>query len=321
MTVSIIIAVKTWQKNLEECVAKCLELDFSDFEIIILPDEPLQVSVPEGKVPIVVIPTGSVKPSDKRDIALKHAKGEILAFLDDDAYPVKDWLKIALVNFKDPEVAAVGGPAVTPLSDSFAQKASGAIYASVAVSGQFIYRYVPKKRKEVDDYPSCNFLVRKSVMLELGGFNTKFWPGEDTKLCLDITKKLNKRIVYDPGAIVYHHRRPVFLAHLKQIASYALHRGYFVKKYPETSLKFSYFVPTLFVLAVVCGGILFLIFPAFKLPFLLGLSSYFLLVFIFSLSKDLRLIIRVFIGIIFSHITYGIFFLKGLLSSRLPEGK
>jgi len=241
--------------------------------------------------------------------------------LDDDAYPVKDWLKIALVNFKDPEVAAVGGPAVTPLSDSFAQKASGAIYASVAVSGQFIYRYVPKKRKEVDDYPSCNFLVRKSVMLELGGFNTKFWPGEDTKLCLDITKKLNKRIVYDPGAIVYHHRRPVFLAHLKQIASYALHRGYFVKKYPETSLKFSYFVPTLFVLAVVCGGILFLIFPAFKLPFLLGLSSYFLLVFIFSLSKDLRLIIRVFIGIIFSHITYGIFFLKGLLSSRLPEGK
>jgi cellulose synthase/poly-beta-1,6-N-acetylglucosamine synthase-like glycosyltransferase len=323
MTVSIIIAVKTWQKNLEECVAKCLELDFSDFEIIILPDEPLQVSIPEGKAPIVVIPTGPVKPSDKRDIALKYAKGEILAFLDDDTYPEKDWLKNAVNNFKDSDVAAVGGPGVTPATDLYnlASSTSSSVLASKLVSGPFNYRYVQGVRKEVDDYPSCNLLVRKSVMQELGGFDTKFWPGEDTKLCLDITKKLKKKIIYDPNVLAYHHRRPDYLAHLRQVASYALHRGYFVKKYPETSLKFSYFVPTLFVLAMVCGGILFLIFPAFKLPFLLGLSTYFLLVFIFSLSKDLRLIIRVFIGIIFSHITYGIFFLKGLLSSRLPEGK
>jgi glycosyltransferase involved in cell wall biosynthesis len=71
----------------------------------------------KGIVPISIIPTGPLKPSDKRDIALKHAKGQILAFLDDDAYPVKEWLKAALVNFSDPEVAAVGGPAVTPLND------------------------------------------------------------------------------------------------------------------------------------------------------------------------------------------------------------
>ena len=111
-----------------------------------------------------------------------HAKGEILAFLDDDAYPVKDWLKNAVKNFSDPQVAAVGGPAVTPEEDSDLQKTSGLIYSSVLVSGNFTYRYIPGKRQEVEDYPSCNFLVRKSVMQELGGFNTNFWPGEDTKL-------------------------------------------------------------------------------------------------------------------------------------------
>ena len=294
-------------------------MDFSDFEIIILPDGLLEADVSQWKVPLTIIPTGPAKPSDKRDIALKHARGEILAFLDDDAYPEKDWLKKAVDNFKDPDVAAVGGPAVTPKSDNFASKASGAIYASMAVSGQFKYRYIPGIKREVDDYPSCNLFVRKSVMQELGGFNTKFWPGEDTKLCLDITKKLKKKIIYDPGVLVYHHRRPVFLAHLKQIASYALHRGYFVKKYPETSLKFSYFVPTLFVLSVVCGSILSLLFPALLTPFLFGLSLYLLLVFISSLSKELQLIFPVFLGIIFSHIVYGIFFLKGLLSVRLSE--
>jgi cellulose synthase/poly-beta-1,6-N-acetylglucosamine synthase-like glycosyltransferase len=271
-------------------------------------------------VPISIIPTGPVRPSDKRDIALKYVKGEILAFLDDDAYPARDWLKNAVEDFKDKEVAAVAGPAVTPKLD-LASAASGAIYSSVAVSGQFVYRYVPGKRREVDDYPSCNLFVRRSVMEELGGFNTKFWPGEDTKLCLDITKKLKKKILYDPLVLVYHHRRATFSSHLKQIAGYALHRGYFVKKYPETSLKFSYFLPTLFVLAVAFGSILCVAFPAFKLSYFLCLFLYLLLVFIFSLSKDLRLIIPVFIGIIFTHITYGIFFLKGLLSARLPEGK
>ena len=232
MTVSIIIAVKTWQKNLEECVNKCLELDYQDFEIIILPDEPLnQPFIPKSSTSIKVIPTGAISPADKRDIALKYAKGEILGFIDDDAYPRKDWLSNALKDFNDDNVAAVGGPAVTPLDDSLRQKASGAVYSSLAVSGNFIYRYLPKKRREVDDYPSCNFIVRKSVMQELGGFDTKFWPGEDTKLCLDITKKLKKKIIYDPEVFVWHHRRKLFIPHLKQIINYAQHRGYFVKKY------------------------------------------------------------------------------------------
>ena len=108
MTVSIIIAVKTWQKNLEECVAKILELDYPDFEIIILPDEALADGLlVRGAIPITVIPTGPVNPAEKRDLGIKHAKGEIIAFIDDDAYPVKDWLKAAIVNFKDPEVAGI----------------------------------------------------------------------------------------------------------------------------------------------------------------------------------------------------------------------
>ncbi len=103
MTVSIIIAVKTWQKNLEECIKRCRELDFADFEILVLPDiaeglSPtyLNRSQTKGAVPIKIIPTGSVNPAQKRDIAMDYARGEILAFIDDDAYPQKDWLKNAL---------------------------------------------------------------------------------------------------------------------------------------------------------------------------------------------------------------------------------
>ena len=320
MTVSIIIAVKTWQKNLENCVSKCQELDYRDFEIIVLPDESTGRDCPRmGTVPVSIFPTGPVCPSDKRDLALKYAKGDIIAFIDDDAYPAKDWLKNAVEIFSDKEVAAVGGPAVTPQEDSLLQKASGAVFASFIVSGQFNCRYIPKKRREVYDYPSCNLLVRKSVLAELGGFNTVFWPGEDTKLCLDIVKGLGKKIIYDPGVLVYHHRRPLFLPHLRQVSSYSLHRGYFVKKYPETSFRLPYFLPSLFVIGLILGGVISLFLPSLRILYFIGILSYLAIVFIFSIYKDLRLILPVFFGIISTHIAYGIYFLKGIFTKKLTE--
>jgi len=262
-----------------------------------------------------------VSPPRKRDIGLKHSKGDILAFIDDDAYPCKDWLKNAVRNFSDQNVAAVGGPAITPKEDSSRQKASGLVYSSPLVSGKFVYRYLPKIRIEVDDYPSCNFFVRRDAMEELGGFKTNFWPGEDTKFCLEITKNLGKKIIYDPEVVVFHHRREVFLPHIRQIASYALHRGYFVKRYPQTSSKFSFFLPSFLVAAFFVGGIIALFSNSFRTAYLFGVFLYLILILAFSLTKEIALIIPVFLGMVFTHIAYGIYFLKGLLSKELVEEK
>jgi cellulose synthase/poly-beta-1,6-N-acetylglucosamine synthase-like glycosyltransferase len=321
MTVSIIIAVRTWQANLAECVTKCLKLEASGYEILILPDEDCfkeaQHFLRSG-IPLKIIPTGNVLPGKKRDIALGHAQGQILAFLDDDAYPAKDWLKNALRYFSDEAVAAVGGPAVTPASDTLLQRASGLVYSSYAMSGSYVYRYVPRRARFVVDYPSCNFLVRAQVMRRIGGFATDFWPGEDTKFCLDISR-LGKKIIYAPDVLVYHHRRSLFVPHLKQIASYGLHRGYFVKRYPQTSLRIAYFLPSFFTVMALAGGVFGLLYLPVKLIFLTVTFVYLSLVFIFSVSKELALIPLVFFGIISSHFSYGIYFLKGLLVKRLPE--
>lgn len=292
---------------------------------MILPDNQglspseLSRSSTKGATPIKIIPTGPLSPAKKRDLALKYAKGEVLAFIDDDAYPDKDWLKNAMENFKDENVAGVVGPAVTAPADNLRQKASGIIYSSILVSAQFLYRYVPKNKREVNDYPSCNFLVRKSILEQLGGFNTNFWPGEDTKLCLDITKNIEKKIIYDPRVLVYHHRRPLFISHLRQVASYALHRGYFVKRYPQTSLRLTYFIPSIFVTVNLLASSFSLFFPGLRFVYLLCLSLYFSIIFIFSISKELQLIPLVFFGIILTQLAYGIYFLKGLLSRRLKE--
>jgi len=255
----------------------------------------------------------------KRDLGLKFAKGEILAFIDDDAYPEKDWLKNAIKNFIDSDIAAVGGPAITPEEDNLRQRASGKIYESFLVSGRFNLRYIPKNKCYVDDFPTCNFFVRKSVMDELGGFKISFWPGEDTFLCLEVTKKLGKKIVYDPEVKVYHHRRPLFLPHLRQITRYALHRGHFVKRYPQTSLRLPYFIPSFLLVGLILGLVLSLISPFLRIIYLILLITYLLLVFLFSLSKNIELAFLKFSGIILTHLVYGLFFIKGLISKQLRE--
>ncbi len=314
--VSIIIAVKGFNDFLKESLQKCLKLTYQDYEIIILPDEEFPYEDPKVRV----IPTGACLPAKKRDIGSAQAKGEILAFLDDDAYPSKNWLTCALKNFEDADVAAVGGPAVTPPTEDFLRRSSGLVYESFATSGTFRYRYIKAKKRLVDDYPSCNLLVRKDIFEQLGGFKTNFWPGEDTHLCLEITKRLNKKIVYDPEALVFHHRRPLFLPHLKQISSYALHRGYFVKRFPETSLRWQYFIPTVFLAWLVLGLGFAFFDHSFAYVYAGSVLAYslFVLANVFN-KRDIKMTALVTLGVFLTHICYGLYFIFGLIASGLKE--
>lgn len=316
--VAIIIPLKEINHNLKECIDSCLRLDYPNFEIIVLPDENSGVfQFHSDKIRIIA--TSNITPPKKRDFVLDKTDADILAFVDDDAYPIKDWLKNAVIHFSDNEIAAVCGPAVTPNNDSLRQKASGEVYESFLVSGMHALRYKSQKVCFVWDYPSCNFLVRRSIFSDLGGFNTNFWPGEDTFLCTAITRKLNKKIIYDPEVLVYHHRRPLYIPHLKQVVSYALHRGYFTKRGFNPNFEPTYFLPSLFLIGLVLGFVLTLFINQLQTAYLALVTAYLLLVVIFSISKDLRLILLKFFGIITTHIAYGFFFLKGLFQTKLKE--
>jgi cellulose synthase/poly-beta-1,6-N-acetylglucosamine synthase-like glycosyltransferase len=312
-SISIIIPVKAINEFIRESLSYIQQLDYQDFEVLIFPDEDKGESFPHTRV----ISTGSIGPAEKRDLALKYARGDILAFLDDDAYPKSDWLRNALVHFDNPEVAAVGGPAVTSSNDNIRQQASGEAYASWLVSGQYNYRYRPGRLREVDDYPSVNLLVRKDIFARVGGFNSNYYPGEDTKLCWDIID-LGYKIIYDPTVLVWHHRRPVFRPHLGQVAGYAVHRGNFARALATNSFKLVYFVPSLFVLFVIFFPVLGYFFK-WVYPLYLGVLTIYLLLVIVSVIRIKHFSVALLTAstIIATNFTYGIYFLKGLLTKKL----
>ncbi|KUK82465.1 MAG: glycosyl transferase [Microgenomates bacterium 39_6] len=178
----------------------------------------------------------------------------------------------------------------------------------------------------VDDYPPFNLAVKGEALKKVGGFSCQFWPGEDTKLCLDLVYQLDKKIVYDPGSIVFHHRRKIFLPHLKQLGRYGYHRGLFVKLFPQTSKRLGYFLPALFSLGLIFGPPTYFVFRFLKLffwadliktVFLTGLGLYAFLLVINSLwvlvkSKKPGVALLLLLVIPISHLYYGLRFLQGL---------
>jgi GT2 family glycosyltransferase len=314
---SIIIPVKELNDYLTESIPIMLSLDHDSFEIIILPNEKPKKLKPFFKDRrIKIIPTGKVSPAIKRDIGAKKSNADILAFIDDDAYPKADWLKLADKIFREKKYAAVCGPAITPENDTLAQNASGLAFESLIGGGGMAYRYKPAKNSFfVNDYPTVNLLVSRKAFFDVNGFDNAFWPGEDTKFCLDLIKKGHK-IWYCKDLIVWHHRRGLFFPHLKQVGNYGKHRGYFAKKFPETSFHLTYFIPSIFFIGNICLLILSFFSQFFLKTWGVLLAIYFilLLIDIFSRTKDIAMGIMAILTIFLTHLTYGAMFLKGLLS-------
>jgi cellulose synthase/poly-beta-1,6-N-acetylglucosamine synthase-like glycosyltransferase len=213
---------------------------------------------------------------------------------------------------------------VTPHNDGYLARIGGRVYRNRLVSGNYRYRYVAGGvRRDVDDYPSCNLFVRRDLLMKIGGYRTDFWPGEDTLLCKDIIDA-GQRIVYDPWVVVYHHRRPLFLPHVRQLGRYAFHRGYFCKRYPSNSRRLSYFVPTLFCLALAATALVDALVwvAAPSAVFLWCLHAPFLLyaglVLAGSFSFRPATWLLTAAGIFVTHVTYGVRFLQGLLARRAP---
>lgn len=315
--VSIVIACPGPSAYLDEALAGLAKQSYTNFEVIVLPDE--AATLGEYPFDLRMIPTGKTRPAEKRNSGINAARGSITAFLDDDAYPAPNWLEQAVKYFAVADIGGVGGPGVTPPNDPFMAQAGGRVYANILVSGNYRYRYSGDRiRSSIDDYPSCNLLVRTELLRKIDGYRTEFWPGEDTILCSDIVHGETQRLVYDPWVLVYHHRRPLFLPHLRQIGRYALHRGHFAKRFPKTSLRLSYFIPTLFLLGLIFGGVAAWFIPLLRWPYLGVVALYLLLSGTTTLHINPFMWLITWLGTIATHLVYGARFLQGLISRRMP---
>ncbi len=262
----------------------------------------------------VIVAEGSC-PSRQRNRAAEVARGEILYFLDDDSQVTPHFLQTAVRHYADPAVAAVGGPSLTPATDTPLQQAIGLALSSPFGGGAVRNRYRQSGSvRETGDNELilCNLSFRREVFLELGGFDERLYPNEENAL-MDRLRKSGWRMVHDPALAVRRSQRPTWRAFVRQLFTYGRGRAEQTILYGAGSL--TTFAPSLFLLYLCTLPLLHN--PVYSLPLL----CYAIMDLVFALVaaassgwfQALPKLLLVFPAL---HLAYGAGMLLGLVAPR-----
>lgn len=233
--VTVVIPTVGRPDFLVACVEGILAGTFAEFEIVIVDqskDDRSRAAVAErwGTDPRVRYYHSDVTGAARaRNFGFERARGEIVAYIDDDAVPVTGWLAAYAQGFRDlgPPVGMIGGRIVLTWDRPKPSWYPRGFLPLLGMhdAGEAVRPFPP------GDFPvSANFALRRSVMAEVGGFDTRLGfdvgrrnpllGGEDSHLGLKVMNA-GHAVYYHPGAEVRH-----FVRSSKLSPRYFLRRCY-----------------------------------------------------------------------------------------------
>ncbi|MFX4261491.1 mycofactocin biosynthesis glycosyltransferase MftF [Pelotomaculum propionicicum] len=237
---SVVIPTYNRREMLAGCVRSLLDMDYprEKMEIIVVDDAsplPVEVGYNGPSLRVVRLDTNG-GPAAARNQAVKLAKGEIIAFLDDDCLAHRGWLRALVPCFQYPDVAAAGGrvePAgLTRPLDRYEQ------FQSPLMMGQRQRKV--RKGSSLSYLATCNLLVKKDSFTAAGGFDPRLRVGEDVDLCWRLLEN-GGHIYYIPGGSVQHHHRSGLLPFLKRRYDYGQSEAMLQARHPGEKRRLVYF--------------------------------------------------------------------------------
>lgn len=227
---SVIVPTFDRPEALTACVQAMRRLEYprDRFEVIVVDDGSRTPAVAprhhlEDDVTITVLRQANAGPASARNLGAQHARGDILAFTDDDCRPTPRWLQELAQSFHDVPAELVGGRTVNGLDDNLYSAASQMIVDEA-------YAYFFRRDSDLRFFASNNMAASVKLFHESGGFDPAFRTSEDRDFC-DRWMRRGHPLVYAPGAIVYHHHHLTLAAFCRQHFHYGrgAHRFYQVR--------------------------------------------------------------------------------------------
>ena len=179
----------------------------------------------------VIVTEKGLSVTQARNVGIRAASGDVIAFTDDDAVADKHWIARLLATYQSTNAPAVGGKILPVWISGEPAHLPRELYWLVGVTHA---GFAEEKVTEVRDAFGPNMSFERNVFEVAGYFNeglgfagqrTSYVQGEEPEFGLRIKNKLGRGVIYDPEAIVYHKVPPSKLK-LGTLVRRSFYQGY-----------------------------------------------------------------------------------------------
>lgn len=237
--VSVVLATYRRPERLRRTLQTIAVQTYDDIEVLVVDNAPSSPGAAEIVAALAdprfrLIDESQPGASRARNAGLRAARGEVVAFTDDDVDADPDWVgNLVVPFFEDPEVGCVTGLILPASLDTEAEQL-------IEQYGGFSKGFLPRTftRGDTDQGPlypynagqfgsGANTAFRREPFLELGGFPIDLGPatvargGEDLDVYLSVLLA-GLQLRYEPAAIVRHEHRRDTAQLARQVYSYGI---------------------------------------------------------------------------------------------------
>lgn len=224
--VSVVVCCYNGGRTLRQCLESLGRLRYPDYEVILVDDGSADdtAAIAAEFPDVIAIHQENKGLSESRNVGLRAASGEIIAYTDADCFADPDWLAHLVHQLQCTKADAVGGPNITP--------DDGWLAACVSASpGQ--PTHVLESDQVAEHVPGCNMAFRRAALEAINGFDPQFLrAGDDVDLCWRL-QQAGGWITFAAGAFVWHHRRPTPRSYFRQQSGYGEAEALLRFKHPE----------------------------------------------------------------------------------------
>jgi glycogen(starch) synthase len=220
--VSVVVNTYNRAKSLHQTLQGMRRQNYPNFEVIVVNGPSTDETMDVLRTHAAEIRVGTCAQrnlSVSRNVGIDMARGELVAFIDDDAVPDEDWLADAIAGFDSDDIAGVGG----------------FVFDHTGCELQYSYTVCDRMGNAYHNlaipmpdfcYPGChrfpallgtNSIFRRSALLEVGGFDEQFdyfLDETDVNVRLIDAGYVLKQI---PRAFVYHRYLPSHIRNEKRV--------------------------------------------------------------------------------------------------------
>jgi glycosyltransferase involved in cell wall biosynthesis len=224
--VSVVVCSYNGSRTIRDTLEGLRALDYPSYEVIVVNDGSTDAT-PQiaAEYDVTLISTSNRGLSEARNTGWKRASGQIVAYIDDDAYPDAHWLRYLAYTFMTTDYVGVGGPNIAPaedgpIADCVANAPGGPVHVLI-------------NDTEAEHIPGCNMAFRRDALASIGGFDPRYRAaGDDVDVCWRLQER-GWKIGFHAGAVDWHHRRGSIRTYWRQQQGYGKAEALLEEKWPE----------------------------------------------------------------------------------------